>query len=513
MRAQNKYGHTELDTGYNLTVPIRCACPSANQTAHLAKYMLTYLVTYGDSIDYMSELFGVDVQNILDANELSLDQVIFPFTPILIPLTAEPKGINTSPAPPPPPAPPMILLPPDASVIRRRSSHKRVFIGIGVGLLLTVTLSGLLIWCLRRRKTRQKQQNVPLPKHSPNTTMISNLPESSLWSVSSEGLRIAIESLTVYKYEELQKATNDFAEENKVKGSVYKGIFNGDYAAVKITKGDVTSEINILKQINHSNIIRLLGFCLHQGNTYLVYEYADNESLTDWLHSTNKNTKYESVLEWKQRVQIALDVADALNYLHNFVNPPYVHKNLKSSNVLLDANMRAKITNFGLARSVDEEKDDGGFQLTRHVVGTFGYMPPEYIENGLITPKMDVFALGVLIAELLSGKEAITRSTESAGDKKNEKEVQLSEMIKEVLAGDNVREKLTSSMDGRLRGEYPLELAYSMAEVASKCVATDLNDRPSVTEVFMTLSKILSSCLEWDPSDELEHSRSLSIGR
>ncbi|WP_254554297.1 hypothetical protein, partial [Salmonella enterica] len=86
------------------------------------------------------------------------------------------------------------------------------------------------VWFFRRRKIQHKQHNVPPPKHSPNTTMIPKLPESNSWSVSSEGIRIAIESLTVYKYEELQKATNDFAEENKVKGSVYKGIFNGDYA-------------------------------------------------------------------------------------------------------------------------------------------------------------------------------------------------------------------------------------------------------------------------------------------
>ncbi|PWA62769.1 protein kinase superfamily protein [Artemisia annua] len=511
MIAQNTYNYRELVVGNNITIPLRCACPTANQTAAGIQYLLTYLITWGESIAQLSTTFDVNAQSIFDANELNTSELIFPFTPLLIPLTTEPTRINVT-VPTPPPAPPVIPVDPSTG---GGSSSKWVFVGvgIGVGLLLIVLLSGVLIWFFRRRKIQHKQHNVPPPKHSPNTTMIPKMPESNSWSVSSEGIRIAIESLTVYKYEELQKATNDFAEENKVKGSVYKGIFNGDYAAVKIMKGDVSNEINILKQINHSNTIRLSGFCVHQGNTYLVYEFADNGSVSDWLHSTTEYTKYESVLDWKQRVQIAHDVADALNYLHNFVNPPYVHKNLKSSNVLLDANMRAKITNFGLARSVDEEKDDGGFQLTRHVVGTYGYMPPEYIENGLITPKMDVFALGVLIAELLSGKEAITRSTESGVDKKNDKEVQLSEIIKEVLAGDNVREKLTSFMDSRLRGEYPLELAYSMAEVASKCVATDLNDRPSVTEVFMKMSEILSSSLDWDPSDELEHSRSLSTGR
>ncbi|KAJ0725427.1 putative protein kinase RLK-Pelle-LysM family [Helianthus annuus] len=507
MITHNPYNLRELEAGENLTVPIRCACPTAKQTAAGIRYLLTFLITWGNTVEYMAGLFeGADVQSILDANGLLENDVIFPFTPILIPLTTERIKFNTSAMPAPPLAPPMLPVAPSHAGTGG-SSSKWAFIGagIGAGLLVMVLLSAVLVWCVRKRKV-QPQHGLPLTKHSPT--------ENNSWSVSSEGVRIAVGSLTIYKYEELQKATRDFSEENRVKGSVYRGVFNGDSAAVKIMKRDVSNEINILKQINHSNITRLSGFCLHQGNTYLVYEFADNHSLSDWLHSSTKNTKYDSVLEWKQRVQIAHDIADALNYLHNFITPPYIHKNLKSSNVLLDVHMRAKITNFGLARSV-EETDNGKLQLTRHVVGTYGYMPPEYIENGLITPKMDVFCLGVLISELLSGKEAASRSVEGGGDEKNVAEVLLlSEMVKEVVrGGDNVRDKLAAFMDGRLRGEYPVELAYSMAETASKCVAVDLNDRPSVSEVFATLSKILSSSLDWDPSDELEHSSSLSHGR
>lgn len=336
---------------------------------------------------------------------------------------------------------------------------------------------------------------------------------SDSWSVSAEGVRFAVESLTVYKYGDLEAATAYFSEENRLKGQVYRGSFQGDYAAVKIMKGDVSGgEINILKQINHSNIIRLSGFCLHQGNTYLVYEYAENGSLSDWLTASHKHTTSHSVLlGWKERVQIAYDIADALNYLHNFINPPYIHKNLKSSNVLLDRQMRVKITNFGLARSVEENEE--GLQLTRHVVGTYGYMPPEYIENGLITPKLDVFALGVVMLELLSGKEAAaTRNKEEEVEGEDE-ELQLSARIMEVLGGENVRGKLRGFMDVNLEHEYPLDLAYSMAQLAANCVAHDLNSRPSASELLMTLSKILSSSMDWDPSDELENSKSLSLGR
>ncbi|CAI9777112.1 unnamed protein product [Fraxinus pennsylvanica] len=304
-------------------------------------------------------------------------------------------------------------------------------------------------------------------------------------------------------------ATGSFAEANRINGSVYRGSFKGDHAAVKVMKGDVSREIDVLRQINHSHIIRLSGFCFHQGITYLVYEYAEKGSLSDWLQNNKMQHEdsYNStgILDWKQRVQIAYDIVDALNYLHNFTNPPYIHKNLKSSNVLLDSNMRAKVANFGLARSSDT--DHSVPVMTRHVVGTYGYMAPEFIETGLITPKLDVFSFGVVLLELMSGKEAI------AAKGSNKEGELLSTYINEVLDGENAREKLQWFMDPRLGKGYPIELAYSMAQLAKNCVAHDLNSRPAVADVFMVLSKLLSSSLDWDPSDDLQNSRSLGNGR
>ncbi|GAV65798.1 LOW QUALITY PROTEIN: Pkinase domain-containing protein/Pkinase_Tyr domain-containing protein, partial [Cephalotus follicularis] len=253
-----------------------------------------------------------------------------------------------------------------------------------------------------------------------------------------------------------------------------------------------SSEINLLKMINHTNIIRLSGYCIHQGNTYLVYEYAYNGSLSDWLRS--KKNQSSLTLSWKQRVQIAYDVGDAINYLHNFTNPPYIHKNLKTSNILLDGNFRAKLANFGLARMVEND-DQGGVHMTRHVVGTHGYMAPEYIENGVVTPKLDVFGFGVVVLELLSGREA------AAIDKKAGEQL-LSAAVIRVLEGDNVREKLRGFIDPSLKNEYPLDLAFSMAQQAKLCVVDDPNARPAMSEILVTLSKILSSTLDWDPSDE-----------
>ncbi|KAL2971533.1 hypothetical protein AAZX31_15G200700 [Glycine max] len=409
------------------------------------KYLLTYLVSQGESVSSIVDIFGIDEQNILEANELSATSIIFYFTPISVPLKTEPPvGIQRattppedSPLPPPRPAP--------AEDRDSDSSKKWVIVGIVVGVVVLLILSAAL-FLLRFYQLRQVEHpSLPPPKaFSGSATMKATIPMMHSWSVSSEGVRYAIKSLSVFEFEELQKATGFFGEENKIKGSVYRASFKGDYAAVEVLKGD----------------------------TYLVYRFAENDSLEDWLHSVNKKYENSVPLSWVQRVHIAHDVADALNYLHNYTSPPHVHKNLKSGSVLLDRNFRAKFSNFGLARAVEDQGGDGGIQLTKHVVGTQGYMPPEYIENCLITPKMDVFAFWGVLLELLSG---------------------------------NVKEKLGGFMDPDLRYEYPLELAYSMAEHAKRCVA-----RPQISEVFMILSNIQYSTLDWDPSDELEWSRSVS---
>lgn len=499
LEAENPYAATALDVGMSLLVPLRCACPTPAQSARGIRYLLTYMVTSGDTVSSIAELFGSTEQGVLDANRLAEDDTIYPFNPILVPLTKEPTKIVIPTTPPPPPA-----SSPVAPTGGSGSSKKWVFVGVGVGAGLILILGAVAFWAFRAREGKRKQEQIlpataPPPKKISESTAFSVLPtDSSSWSVS--GIREAIDSLTIYKYEDLQKATGSFAEENRIRGSVYRGNFKGDDASVKVVKGDVSSEINILKMINHSNIIRLSGFCLHEGNSYLVYEYAENGSLSDWLHGPKDP---QSTLSWKQRTQVAYNVADAVNYLHNYANPPYIHKNLKSSNILLDRSFRAKVSNFGLARSVDNE--DGGLQLTRHVVGTQGYMSPEYIENGVITPKLDVFAFGVVLLELLSGREA-------AGQNKDREDL-LSSAINQVLDGDGVRAKLGGFIDPSLRNEYPLDLAFSMAELARRCVAHDLNSRPAMPEVLMTLSKIYSSSMDWDPSDELDNSRSMSRGR
>lgn len=499
MMSQNPYGEKNLTAGLDLLVPLRCACPTANQTAAGFRYLLTYLVAQGDSVSAIAEMFRSSSAAVSSGNELASDRIYF-FTPLLVPLRTEPTRIVSTPSPTPPVAtPPQSppVAPPGSS-----SSHKWIYIGVGIGAGLLLLISILsLYFCLYKRRSKTSlliEQN----KLTDSSTKQS-LPTTSTnqWSIAlsnssdtTSGLKSAIESLTLYRFSDLQSATSNFSEENKIKGSVYKATINGDDAAVKVIKGDVSSsEISLLKKLNHSNIIRLSGFCIREGTSYLVYEYSENGSVSDWLHSSNKKKS----LTWRQRVEICRDIAEALDYLHNYVTPPHIHKNLESNNVLLDSNFKAKISNFGVARILDEE-GDLDLQLTRHVEGTQGYLAPEYVENGVITPKLDVFAFGVVVLELLSGKEAVTVD-------KEEKEEMLCRAINNVLGGENVREKLKEFMDSSLGDEYPLELAFTMAQLAKSCVAPDINSRPSIAQVLTTLLMIVSSSIDWEPSHDLLH--------
>ncbi|KAG7638365.1 Protein kinase domain [Arabidopsis thaliana x Arabidopsis arenosa] len=507
MMSQNRYGERQLTPGLNLLVPLRCACPTAKQTTAGFKYLLTYLVAMGDSISGIAEMFNSTSAAITEGNELTSDNIFF-FTPVLVPLTTEPTKIVISPSPPPPPVvatPPQTPVDPPGS----SSSHKWIYIGIGIGAGLLLLLS-ILALCFYKRRSKKKSLPSSLPEENKlfDSSTKQSIPTTTTtqWSIdlsnSSEafGLKSAIESLTLYRFNDLQSATSNFSDENRIKGSVYRATINGDDAAVKVIKGDVSSsEINLLKKLNHSNIIRLSGFCIREGTSYLVFEYSENGSISDWLHSSGKKS-----LTWKQRVEIARDVAEALDYLHNYITPPHIHKNLESTNILLDSNFRAKIANFGVARILDE--GDLDLQLTRHVEGTQGYLAPEYVENGVITSKLDVFAFGVAVLELLSGREAVTIHKKKEGEEEVE---MLCKVINNVLGGENVREKLKEFMDPSLGNEYPLELAYTMAQLAKSCVATDLNSRPSVTQVLTTLSMIVSSSIDWEPSDDLLRSGSL----
>ncbi|KAK8693085.1 hypothetical protein V6N13_070682 [Hibiscus sabdariffa] len=481
-----------LQPGMRITVPLRCACPTRNQTDAGINYLLSYLVAEGDTVDSISGLFGVDPQRTFEANQLSADVINF-FTTLLVPLRNPPSRVTL---PPPPPPPPPSAIPPPNSPPSGSSSSSSTWIYILAGVIGGVGLISVLclvIFCMFFRKTKKKSDPVISSEsfealEKPLEKSLEEGSQDFLDSMSSIGQSI---NLKIYKFGELQLATDNFGPSNHIKGSVYRGVINGDFAAIKKVHGDVSKEIQLLNKVNHSNLIRLSGVCINDGNWYLVYEYVANGALSDWIFNQDDSRKF---LSWKHRIQIALDVATGLNYLHSFANPPHVHKDLKTSNVLLDSDFRAKITNFALARST--EGQEGEFALTRHIVGTKGYMAPEYLENGLVSTKLDVYAFGVLLLEVITGKEVAALY----GDK----DTNLSDVLSNVL--DTGKEGLKNLIEPYMLENYPSELAIVVVQLINSCLKNNPTARPAMDEIAQSLSRILTTSA-WDSSSNMSWSQ------
>lgn len=225
-------------------------------------------------------------------------------------------------------------------------------------------------------------------------------------------------------------------------------------------------------KVNHGNLVKLEGFCIdpEDATCYLIYEYVENGSLYSWLHGSQKQK-----LNWRMRLRIAIDVANGLLYIHEHTRPQVVHKDIKSSNILLDANMRAKIANFGLAKS-------GCNAITMHIVGTQGYIAPEYIADGVVSTKMDIFSFGVVLLELISGKEAVD----------DEVGVLWMSASSGFLVGKEKEklERLRSWIDEALfEQSCPMESLMDVMNVAVSCLQKDPTKRPSMVEVVYALSK------------------------
>ncbi|XP_059642107.1 lysM domain receptor-like kinase 4 [Cornus florida] len=472
-----------LDAGSTITVPLRCACPTKNQIDMGVSYLLSYLVAQGEFVSAISAMFGVDTGRTLEANGLSeQDSTIYFFTTLLVPLQNPPSQTI---APPPPLAssPPP---PPSTPSSNNNSSKTWVYVVVGVlgGAAAILATGGIVFFMFFRKNKRKTDPIIISAREKPNGKKLEEESKYFLDSISS-----IAQSLKVYTFEELQSATDNFSPSCWIKGSVYRGTINGDFAAIKKMDGDVSKEISLLNKINHFNLIRLSGVCFHDGNWYLVYEYAVNGPLSDWIYHNNGDQRF---LNWTQRIQIALDVATGLNYLHSYTSPPCVHKDVQSSNVLLDSDLRARIANFGLARSTDVE----GLALTRHIVGTKGYMAPEYLENGFISPKLDVYAFGVLILEILTGKEVAVLYEGGVNE-------HLSEILTAVLHEEDGKENLSDFMDPSLQGNYPAELAIFVARLVDSCITKDPSGRPSMDEIVQCLSRTMTTSLNWELSNSI----------
>uniref|UniRef100_J3MYD9 Protein kinase domain-containing protein n=1 Tax=Oryza brachyantha TaxID=4533 RepID=J3MYD9_ORYBR len=286
----------------------------------------------------------------------------------------------------------------------------------------------------------------------------------------------------IYSHEELQEATNMFNEQHILgqggHGTVYKGILKGNMeVAVKRCmtineqqKKEFGKEMLILSQINHKNIVKLLGCCLEVEVPMLVYEFIPNGTLFDLIHGN-----YGHQITLATRLRIAHESAEALTYLHSCASPPILHGDIKSSNILLDKNLIAKVSDFGA--SILAPTDES--QFVTLVQGTCGYLDPEYMQLCQLTDKSDVYSFGVVLVELLTCQKAFNLNAP-------EHEKSLSMRFLNALK-DN---KLGDILDGQIKNSENMPFLEEIAELANQCLEMSGVNRPSMKQVADNLDRL-----------------------
>jgi serine/threonine protein kinase len=284
----------------------------------------------------------------------------------------------------------------------------------------------------------------------------------------------------IFSVEELEKATNNYDKSRVLGqggyGTVYKGVLpNNKVVAIKKSKisdqrqiEQFINEVIVLTQINHRNVVKLLGCCLETEVPLLVYEFITNGTLSDHIH----NKSLASSLSWEKRLKIATETAGALAYLHFSTSMPIIHRDVKTSNILLDDNYMAKVSDFGASRLVPLDKK----QLTTLVQGTFGYLDPEYFYTNQLTEKSDVYSFGVVLAELLTGNEALSFN-------RPESDRNLALYFVSAIEED----RLLQILEDNIVNEGNIQELKEVANLAKKCLSIRGEDRPTMKEVAMEL--------------------------
>ncbi|KAG5011922.1 hypothetical protein AAZX31_09G052900 [Glycine max] len=302
-----------------------------------------------------------------------------------------------------------------------------------------------------------------------------------------------------FSYEELFDATNDFSSENVIGrggyAEVYKGTLNGgDEVAVKRLTRTSTDErkekeflleIGTIGHVRHSNVLPLLGCCIDNG-LYLVFELSTVGSVASLIHDENLPP-----LDWKTRYKIALGTARGLHYLHKGCKRRIIHRDIKASNILLTADFEPKISDFGLARWLPS-------QWTHHSIapieGTFGHLAPEYYLHGVVDEKTDVFAFGVFLLEVISGRKPVDGSHQS-----------LHSWAKPILS----KGEIENLVDPRLGGAYDVTQFNRVAFAASLCIRASATCRPIMSEVLEVMEEWEMDKGKWEMPEEEEQEEEL----
>ncbi|GAB4833860.1 hypothetical protein Ancab_032107 [Ancistrocladus abbreviatus] len=337
--------------------------------------------------------------------------------------------------------------------------------------IVVLTMFGILVYQQRQHVRREAQQLI-----------IKKWEE--ILNADNNG-----KSAKLFSEKEIRKATNNFSKDNLLGsggfGDVYKGMLNdGTLTAVKCakqgnTKGtyQVLNEVRVLSQVNHRSLVHIFGCCVELEQPVLVCEYVPNGTLSDHLHGCHSGE--QQPLTWQNRLKIAHQIAAGLEYLHFSVVPPILHRDIKSTNILLDEKLDARVSDFGLSRLVETDAT----HVSTCVQGTLGYLDPEYHRNFQLTNKSDVYSFGVVLLELLTSKKALDFSREG-------EEVSLVAYMRKMMVQDRLMDAIDSALE-ETACKQELESMKSLGLLAIACLDENRHNRPSMKEVAEEIEYII----------------------
>ncbi|KAJ9190181.1 hypothetical protein P3X46_001409 [Hevea brasiliensis] len=396
-----------------------------------------------------------------------------------------------------------------------------LIVGIALGAIIVLIAMGIFFICYRRKKRKEAlsskddhnrrppqhwQQNHPPPTDNKVTSLpnpapppgislkpcqspvlcpASHEPPSTSSSLGFEKTSPGILGLSqgTFSYEELAIATNSFSDANLVGqggfGYVHKGVLSdGKVVAIKQLKAgsrqgerEFQAEIEIISRVHHRHLVSLVGYCITGVQRMLVYEYIPNNTLEFHLHG-----KERPAMNWSTRMKIAVGSAKGLAYLHEDCQPKIIHRDIKSANILLDDIFEAKVADFGLAKhSLDTDT-----HVSTRVMGTFGYMAPEYASSGKLTEKSDVFSFGVVLLELITGRRPVDRTQSFLDDS-------IVDWARPLLKQALEEGTYDALVDPKLQGEYDSSEMSRMISCAAACIRHSARLRPQMSQIVRAL--------------------------
>ncbi|XP_024381602.1 uncharacterized protein [Physcomitrium patens] len=374
---------------------------------------------------------------------------------------------------------------PEASSKKFRSGPT---LGAVAGVVFLLVLLLLYLWWRSRRQAAAKQLDLR-SRFQPDYFQIEKARSNKVASTRTWEVPTGIHHFTI---EDLVKATGGFDRSNEIGegcfGKVYVGRFPdgrtlaikrggpAKYSSEESDRGQFRNEVLLLSRLHHKNLVRLEGFCDDEDQQILVYEYMKLGNLHRHLHGIKGMT-----FDWYKRLEIAVDVARGLDYLHSFADPPVIHRDVKPSNILLDDNLVAKIADFGISKESSEIKT----HVSTGPAGTAGYFDPQYFLRRQLTTASDVYSFGVVLLELISGRKAI------AFHCPEDEESNLIEWTKQKM--EQGRAGIESVVDPKLEGVYPRELFETLVDLGLKCSSFKRNVRPTMKVVVSILDPLLQA--------------------